>query len=105
MSLFSSQGVSGNISRDALNRGFVQERYFSDIFLESGAFFRFDNITLGYTMNKLWNESSRLRFSLSAQNIILLTKYSGVDPEIFNGLDNNVYQRPRILTFSMNVNF
>jgi iron complex outermembrane receptor protein len=105
MSLYSAQGVSGNISPDALNRGFVQERYFSDIFLESGAFFRFDNITLGYTMNKLWNESSRIRFSLSGQNIILLTKYSGVDPEIFRGLDDNVYQRPRILTFSMNINF
>ncbi len=105
LSLFSAQGVSSNISRDALNRGFIQERYFSDIFLESGAFFRFDNITLGYTLNKLWNETSRLRLAISAQNMIVLTKYSGVDPEIFSGLDNNFYQRPRILTFTMNVNF
>lgn len=105
MSMFSSQGVSSNISKAAANRGFVQERYFSDIFLESGAFFRFDNITLGYSVGKLWNESSRLRLSLSAQNIILLTNYSGVDPEIFNGLDNNTYQRPRIISLSANVQF
>jgi iron complex outermembrane receptor protein len=105
MSMFSSQGVSSNISEAGANRGFVQERFFSDIFLESGAFFRFDNITLGYSVGKLWNETSRLRLSLSAQNIILLTKYSGVDPEIFNGLDNNTYQRPRILTLSANVQF
>lgn len=105
MSLFSSERVSSNISTPALDRGFIMERYFSDMFLESGAFFRFDNITAGYTINKLWKEGSRLRLSLSAQNMLLLTRYSGVDPEIFRGLDNNVYQRPRIVTFSMNVNF
>ena len=105
MSLYSAQGISGNISRNALNRGFAMERYFSDIFLESGAFFRFDNITLGYTMKKLWSETSRLRLSVSAQNMLMITKYSGVDPEIFSGLDDNIYQRPRILTFTANVNF
>jgi iron complex outermembrane receptor protein len=81
------------------------ERYFSDIFLESGAFFRFDNITLGYTMKKLWSETSRLRLSVSAQNMLLITNYSGVDPEISRGLDDNIYQRPRIMTFTANVNF
>ncbi|GHB47647.1 SusC/RagA family TonB-linked outer membrane protein [Mongoliitalea lutea] len=105
MSLFSSEGVSSNISRQALDRGFTMERYFSDMFLESGSFFRFDNITAGYTINNIWKEGSMLRLALSAQNMLLLTRYSGVDPEIFNGLDNNVYQRPRIFTCSINFNF
>ena len=105
MDLFSSERVSSNISQKALDRGFVQERYFSDLFLESGAFFRIDNITLGHSFRRLWNEGTALRIALSAQNVKLFTKYSGVDPELFNGLDNNVYQRPRIYTLSLNLSF
>lgn len=105
MSLFSSERVSSNISPATLNRGFTQQRYFSDLFLESGAFFRLDNITLGYALPRLWNDASALRIALSVQNIKTFTKYSGVDPEIFTGLDNNVYQRPRIYTLSLNLNF
>lgn len=98
-------GISGNISRTALERGFAKEQYFSDYFLESGAFFKFDNITLGYTFHKLWNTSSSLRMAFSAQNIAIITNYSGADPEIYSGIDNNTYQRPRIYTLSLNLNF
>ncbi len=100
-----SEGMSGNISRVALERGFAKEQYFSDYFLESGAFFKFDNITLGYTFHKLWNTSSSLRMAFSAQNIAIITNYSGADPEIYNGIDNNTYQRPRTYTLSLNLNF
>ncbi len=103
--LFSSEKVSGNISPTTLDRGFTQQRYFSDIFLESGAFFKLDNITLGHSFNRLWRDGSSLRLALSAQNILMLTRYSGVDPEIYSGLDNNVYQRPRIYTLSLHLNF
>ncbi|WP_300601975.1 TonB-dependent receptor [Niabella sp.] len=105
ISLFSSEKVSSNISRAALNRGFTQQRYFSDLFLENGAFYRLDNITLGYTLPKLWKEDASLRIALSAQNVHTFTNYSGVDPEIYTGLDNNIYQRPRIYTLSFNLNF
>lgn len=105
MSLFSSERVSSNISHAALDRGFNQQRYFSDMFLQSGAFFKIDNITLGYTMSRLWNESSMLRVAFSAQNLRTFTHYTGVDPEIYSGLDNNVYQRPRVYTLSLNLNF
>ena len=105
MSLISSEGVSSNISHAAMERGFSQEQYFSDMFLESGAFFRIDNITLGYTFKRLWNPTSTLRLALSAQNVAILTNYSGVDPEIYDGIDNSIYQRPRIFTLSLNLNF
>lgn len=100
-----NDNVSSNISKKAAERGFAQERTFSDYFLESGAFFKIDNITLGYTFDKLWNSSSSLRLAFSAQNLAILTNYSGIDPEIYSGLDNNVYQRPRIYTLSLNLNF
>lgn len=97
--------VLGNISKTAFERGFETEQYFSDYFLESGAFFKFDNITLGYTFKKLWNNSSSLRLAFSAQNVAIMTNYSGVDPEIYSGIDNSIYQRPKIYTLSLNLNF
>ncbi|MDR1022932.1 MAG: TonB-dependent receptor, partial [Prevotellaceae bacterium] len=105
MSLISSEGVSSNISRTAMERGFEQEQYFSDMFLENGSFFRIDNITLGYTFKRLWRSASALRIALSAQNVAIITGYSGVDPEIYDGIDNAIYQRPRIYTLSLNLNF
>ncbi|HMP28023.1 MAG TPA: SusC/RagA family TonB-linked outer membrane protein [Saprospiraceae bacterium] len=103
-SLISSEGVSGNISEKAVNLGFSQEQYFSDIFLENGSFFRIDNITLGYTFNDMFKIRSPLRLGFNIQNVALFSKYSGVDPEIFTGLDNTIYQRPIIYTFSLNLN-
>ncbi len=105
-SMISSEGVSSNISHQALDREFKQEQYFSDLFLEDGSFFRLDNISLGYTIKKLGNaRNSPLRIAFNAQNVALFTKYSGVDPEIYNGIDNSIYQRPKIYTVSINVNF
>lgn len=103
--LYSANGVSSNISRTTLNNGFAQQRVFSDYFLESGAFFKIDNITLGYTFHKLWNTSSSLRLAFTAQNIATITSYSGVDPEVYDGIDRNTYQRPRVYTLSLNLNF
>ncbi len=49
-------GVSSNILRSTLETGFTQDRIYTDYFLEKGDFFRIDNITLGHTFDKLWNE-------------------------------------------------
>ena len=49
------------------------------------------------------NKVKNLDISFSVQNLFLLTKYSGLDPEIGGGIDNNIYPRPRI--FSLNINF
>ncbi|WP_396185353.1 SusC/RagA family TonB-linked outer membrane protein [Flavobacterium sp.] len=100
-----SAGISSNISHATLEKGFTQSQVFSDIYLEDGAFFKFDNITVGYTMEKLSKTIKSLRFAFSLQNIATITDYSGLDPEIFNGLDNNIYQRPKIYTLSLNANF
>jgi iron complex outermembrane receptor protein len=56
-------------------------------------------------MEKLSKSLKSLRLAFSIQNIATITKYSGLDPEIFNGLDNNIYQRPKIYTVSLNANF
>jgi iron complex outermembrane receptor protein len=39
------------------------------------------------------------------QNICTFTRYTGIDPEIFGGIDGTVYPRPRIFILGAKVNF
>lgn len=66
----------------------------SDYFVENASFLRCDNITLGYTWPNLINDALRLRLYGAVQNPFVITKYKGLDPEVFDGIDNNVYPRP-----------
>lgn len=104
-SVYSDQGSYSNILRATRDNGFNQQRLYTDHFLEKGDFFRFDNITIGYTFDNLWNSSSKLNLNFGIQNIGTITGYSGLDPEMYSGIDKNVYQRPRVYTFGMNLTF
>lgn len=66
----------------------------SDYFVENASFIRCDNITVGYTWDNLLKEKLRLRLFGAVQNPFVLTKYRGLDPEVFSGVDNNAYPRP-----------
>ena len=85
--------------------GLAKDRIYTDYFLEKGDFFRIDNITLGHTFDKLWNEKTSLRLSFTVQNVCTLTGYSGLDAEIYSGIDQNLYQRPRMFMLGVNLNF
>ena len=78
----------------------------SDYYLEKANFFRVDFFNLGYNVGDfLNNKIKNLDISISAQNLFLLTKYNGLDPEIGGGIDNNIYPRPRIFSLNLNFNF
>ncbi|MBO5052814.1 MAG: TonB-dependent receptor [Muribaculaceae bacterium] len=77
----------------------------SDYFLENAGFLRCDNITLGYTFPNLLNNKLRLRLFGAVQNVFVISKYSGLDPEVFGGVDNNCYPRPITATFGVVANF
>ena len=99
-----------NVSADYLNTGFTFEdngtsRYLSDYFVKDASFIKLDNITLGYTFDKKILKAASLRFTAGVQNVFVLTKYNGLDPEKFNGIDNNVYPRARTFLFGVNANF
>ena len=104
-SVYSDQGSYSNILKRTRDVGFQSQQLYSDIWLENGSFFRFDNVTLGYTFNRLWNDSSRLRLTFSVSNIATITGYSGLDPELTDGIDREVYPRPRSYTFGVNLTF
>jgi TonB-dependent starch-binding outer membrane protein SusC len=99
-----------NVSSDYLNTGFTYEdngtqRYLSNYFVKDASFIKLDNVTLGYTFDKTLLKAASLRFTAGIQNVFVLTKYNGLDPEKFNGIDNNVYPRARTFLFGVNANF
>ena len=77
----------------------------SDYFVENAAFLRCDNITVGYTFDKLLDNKLNLRLFGACQNPFVITKYKGLDPEVFSGIDNNVYPRPVTFTLGLVATF
>lgn len=80
-------------------------RYFSDIYVENASFFRLDNLNVGYNFGNIFNKNSNLKVYAMAQNVFVITKYKGVDPEVFGGIDNGYYQMPRIYSLGLNFQF
>ena len=84
---------------------------FSDYYVQNASFLKIDNITLGYTLDKLKfiSPTSSARFYATVQNPIIITKYDGLDPEVGNstdpGIDYNLYPRPLVFMFGVNLNF
>ena len=76
----------------------------SDYYVRNASFLKCDNITLGYTFDKIFNLASG-RVYASATNVFTITKYDGLDPEVGGGIDNNIYPRPFTLLLGLNLNF
>ncbi len=83
------------------NIGFVP---LSDYFLEDASFVRCESVSFGYKNTKIIKNGS-IRFNVAVNNLFLITKYSGQDPENFNAIDNNFYPRPQVYSFGVNVTF
>ena len=77
----------------------------SDHYIQNASFVRCDNITLGYSFDKLLNIVSGGRIYATVQNPFVITKYKGLDPEVFGGIDGNLYPRPIISVIGVSLNF
>ena len=93
-----------NLNRSYLKTGFLNRQYLSDYYVENASFLKMDNLTLGYNVGKITKWCS-LNLSAMVQNVFCITKYSGVDPEISNGLDMSFYPYPRIFSLSVGLDF
>ncbi|ACU63574.1 SusC/RagA family TonB-linked outer membrane protein [Chitinophaga pinensis] len=102
-SIRTSMGYMGNVNRDYLNAGFSNSQYSSDYYVENASFLRMDNLSLGYNFGKILRNTASLRVNAIVQNVFVVTKYSGLDPEIFSGIDNNPYPKPRIYSLGINI--
>lgn len=106
--LLENNAVVSNLTTSVLNSNFnvTEDVIRSDYYIENGSYLRMDNVTLGYTFDKLLGESSNFRISASVQNVFVITNYSGLDPEVFNqGIDNTIYPRARTYTIGANFRF
>lgn len=104
--LFRPEGpYLSNITPEALELKFNNAQYLSDYYVTNASFLKMDHMTLGYNFGSVTNGISALRLAFTVQNVFVITKYDGIDPEIFNGIDNNIYPRPRNFVLSLNVDF
>lgn len=101
-------------NEDITNSNSVATRY-----LEDGDFLRLNNATLGYNLKPevigLSDLINNIRFSITGQNLFVITDYSGFDPEINSdltiegiqtfGIDYFNYPKARTVVFGLNVSF
>lgn len=86
-------------------QGGGDKQILSDYFMENGSFFRMDNIFVGYDFGRILNNKANLRLNANVQNVFIITKYTGLDPEVSGGIDNNFYPRPRTFGLGLNLTF
>lgn len=87
----------------------------SSVWIEDADYFKFQNITLGYDFNRLikWKGVRKIRAYVSAQNMLTITKYSGMDPEVgfgngasyASGIDVGNYPSSNAWIFGLNITF
>lgn len=101
-----------NVLQSALDeaaRGLNDNPKLSSYYLEDGSFLRLDNLSVGYNIKNV-GLIRNIRVYVASNNLLTITNYSGIDPEIsFTGqsfgLDQyNVYPKTRTFTFGVNVN-
>jgi TonB-dependent starch-binding outer membrane protein SusC len=102
------QAVTDGVTRD-------QPKKYSSRWIEDGSFARLDNVTLGYSFNVKNTFLSNARVFLTGQNLLLITKYTGLDPEVNSdvsasgvpplGIDYLAYPRAKTVTLGVNVTF
>ena len=93
-----------NLNASYLDTRFQKRQYLSDYWLENASFLKCDNINISYDFGEIWKKV-RLNASVMCQNVFTVTKYSGTDPEVSNGMDNSFYPRPRTWSLSLGLQF
>lgn len=110
-----------NVTPDVLTNGEsgAAEAAVSTRFLEKGDFLRMQNLTFGYNVPMKGGAIKKLRFSFNAQNLFVITDYTGLDPEVSTnpadsgllnglptaGIDYAAYPRPKTFTIGLNASF
>ncbi|HEY9114312.1 MAG TPA: TonB-dependent receptor [Bacteroidales bacterium] len=95
----------GNVASYVFETNFTTPQYTSDYFIQDASFFKMDYISLSYVFRELGNSKLNLRVSGTVNNAFTITQYDGLDPEITNGIDGNLYPRPRAYVLGINLQF
>jgi len=111
----SNQGIAYNMSvnqylanavTDVLYTRFINKQQQSDYYVQNASFLKMDNIGITYNVGQVLKyKNTDLSLSAHVQNVFCITKYDGLDPEIYGGIDQNIYPNPRVYTIGLNLNF
>ena len=99
-------GFLSNIPTMVLDRAWQSnDNVLSDYFVQNASFLKCDNITLGYSFDKLFGAKIGGRVYGTVSNVFTITDYKGLDPEVSGGIDNNIYPRPFSALVGLTLNF
>lgn len=107
----SAEQVPTNMVTSVIESNFTKAQPFSNYYVENASFVRMDNLSVGFTPSKL-PSNLKVRVYGTVQNLFVLTKYSGLDPEIGKvanaetptiGIDNNLYPRARTFIIGLSI--
>ena len=102
--VFNPNNFLMNTVNDIKNTQFYNRNLMSDYYLSNASFLKMDYFQLGYDFGRIAN-TLNLKCHLSVQNVLTVTKYKGVEPEIISGIDGNFYPNPRTFILGLNLNF
>jgi iron complex outermembrane receptor protein len=103
--VFNPLGYLANTLKDVLTTGFVYTNAQSDYYIQNASFLKMDNLGLSYNAGHIFRNDATLRINANCQNVFTITKYPGQDPEIYGGVDNSFYPRPRNYVLGFNLQF
>ena len=103
--VYNQSGYFNNVPSAITNSGFVNPQYWSDYYVENASFFKMDFMSAGYSFDNILNQKLKGRVSFTVQNAFIISKYSGNDPEVSSGIDNNIYPRPRTFLLGLNLTY
>ncbi len=110
-----SQLGQSNVVNTAPADGIRNISYATDYWIEKGSFGRLENLTIGYRFKSTLKFIENLRVSFTANNLFIITNYSGIDPEVNAngggndgkgfGTDFGLYPRTRTFAVGVNITF
>jgi iron complex outermembrane receptor protein len=104
--VYAESGYLTNRPLNVLEKGWqTYDAILSDYFVQNASFLKCDNITLGYSFDKLFNTKISGRVYATASNVFTITNYKGIDPEVSYGIDNSLYPRPFTALLGVSLNF
>jgi TonB-linked SusC/RagA family outer membrane protein len=103
--VFNPLGYLANTLTDVLSTRFVYSNPQSDYYVQNASFLKMDNLGLSYNAGHVFRNDATLRINANCQNVFTVTRYKGQDPELYGGVDNSFYPRPRTYVLGFNLQF
>ena len=98
-------GYLANSFTDIYHTHFYYSQPQSDYYIQNASFLKMDNLGLSFNAGNLIHNRVNMRINANCQNVFTVTKYKGQDPELYGGIDNTFYPRPRTYVLGVNLQF